>query len=135
MYMSEGEDNDITTDWAQGTRVITTTREPWEHNCRHRWNSVSTGRYIGGLSTALQNAVEKPLMPVGLPHLRFLGVTVHSVGTSYAQAALSAQLRSPLVIMRCWHDTPEHDYGIVLLGTSLVRITIPRLIYVTHLDP
>ncbi|XP_069592612.1 uncharacterized protein [Ranitomeya imitator] len=38
-------------------------------------------------------------------------------------------------IMRCWHDTPEHDYGIVLLGTSLVRITIPRLIYVTHLDP
>ncbi|CAJ0959504.1 unnamed protein product [Ranitomeya imitator] len=39
------------------------------------------------------------------------------------------------LIMRCWHDTPEHDYGIVLLGTSLVRITIPRLIYVTHLDP
>ncbi|CAJ0927101.1 unnamed protein product [Ranitomeya imitator] len=26
---------------------------------------------IGGLSTALQNAVDKPLMPVGLPHLRF----------------------------------------------------------------
>ncbi|CAJ0965775.1 unnamed protein product, partial [Ranitomeya imitator] len=85
---------------------------------------------------------------------------MHSVGTSYAQAALSAQSRSPLVplkfastysvsilmhlvicpdptlqIMRCGHDTPEHDYGIVLLGTSLVRITIPQLIYVTHLDP
>ncbi|CAJ0961638.1 unnamed protein product [Ranitomeya imitator] len=28
---------------------------------------------IGGLSTALQNAVDKPLMPVGLPHLRFSG--------------------------------------------------------------
>ncbi|CAJ0951886.1 unnamed protein product [Ranitomeya imitator] len=41
----------------------------------------------------------------------------------------------PMPIMRCWHDTPEHDYGIVLLGTSLVRITIPRLMYVTHLDP
>ncbi|CAJ0936963.1 unnamed protein product [Ranitomeya imitator] len=40
-----------------------------------------------------------------------------------------------LRIMRFWHDTPEHDYGIVLLGTSLVRITIPQLIYVTHLDP
>ncbi|CAJ0954817.1 unnamed protein product [Ranitomeya imitator] len=26
---------------------------------------------IGGLSTALQNAVDKPLMPVGLPHPRF----------------------------------------------------------------
>ncbi|CAJ0953592.1 unnamed protein product [Ranitomeya imitator] len=30
-------------------------------------------RYIGGLSTALQNAVDKPLMPVGLPHPRFSG--------------------------------------------------------------
>ncbi|CAJ0935890.1 unnamed protein product [Ranitomeya imitator] len=29
--------------------------------------------YIGGLSTALQNAVDKPLMPVGLPHPRFSG--------------------------------------------------------------
>ncbi|CAJ0956514.1 unnamed protein product [Ranitomeya imitator] len=29
--------------------------------------------YIGGLSTALQNAVDKPLMPVGLAHLRFWG--------------------------------------------------------------
>ncbi|CAJ0956327.1 unnamed protein product [Ranitomeya imitator] len=28
---------------------------------------------IGGLSTALQNAVDKPLMPVGLPHLRISG--------------------------------------------------------------
>ncbi|CAJ0928794.1 unnamed protein product [Ranitomeya imitator] len=28
---------------------------------------------IGGLSTALQNAVDKPLMPVGLPHPRFSG--------------------------------------------------------------
>ncbi|CAJ0963433.1 unnamed protein product [Ranitomeya imitator] len=28
---------------------------------------------IGGLSTALQNAVDKPLMPVGLPHRDFRG--------------------------------------------------------------
>ncbi|CAJ0946111.1 unnamed protein product [Ranitomeya imitator] len=28
---------------------------------------------IGGLSTALQNAADKPLMPVGLPHPRFSG--------------------------------------------------------------
>ncbi|CAJ0948301.1 unnamed protein product [Ranitomeya imitator] len=34
--------------------------------------SNDTGN-IGGLSTALQNAVDKPLMPVGLPHLRFSG--------------------------------------------------------------
>ncbi|CAJ0933760.1 unnamed protein product [Ranitomeya imitator] len=32
--------------------------------------------YIGGLSTALQNAVDEPLMPVGLDQIRFLGTIV-----------------------------------------------------------
>ncbi|CAJ0967982.1 unnamed protein product [Ranitomeya imitator] len=67
--------------------------------CRHRSRSVKTRRgphpmkmgglgprrpsyrttagpplgYIGSLSTALQNAVDKPLMPMGLAHLRFWG--------------------------------------------------------------
>ncbi|CAJ0918266.1 unnamed protein product [Ranitomeya imitator] len=79
--------------------------------------------------------LQRDSLSVSARHQRSRQQNVHSVGTSYAQAALSAQSRSPLVIMRCWHGTPEHDYGIVLLGTSLVRITIPQLIYVTHLDP
>ncbi|CAJ0931603.1 unnamed protein product [Ranitomeya imitator] len=35
---------------------------------------TATGGYIGGLSTALQNAVDKPLMPVAAAHLRFFGL-------------------------------------------------------------
>ncbi|CAJ0962426.1 unnamed protein product, partial [Ranitomeya imitator] len=35
---------------------------------------------IGGLSTALQNAVDKPLIPVGLPHPRFSGFDAARIG-------------------------------------------------------
>ncbi|CAJ0940879.1 unnamed protein product [Ranitomeya imitator] len=43
------------------------------HRCRIAAALFQCDGNIGGLFTALQNAADKPLMPVGLPHPRFSG--------------------------------------------------------------
>ncbi|CAJ0935872.1 unnamed protein product [Ranitomeya imitator] len=49
-------------------------------------------RYIGGLCTAFQNAVDKPLMPVAAAHLRFLGVGDPHPGCQYRGGKFEAYL-------------------------------------------
>ncbi|CAJ0943923.1 unnamed protein product [Ranitomeya imitator] len=53
-----------------------TIRFTYDHDQRYDL-AVIVG-YIGGLSTAFQNAVDKPLMPVALAHLRFWGCGVQT---------------------------------------------------------
>ncbi|CAJ0931271.1 unnamed protein product, partial [Ranitomeya imitator] len=48
----------------------------WLMHRSHSPSNIEIVGYIGGLSTAFQNAVDKPLMPMSLAHLRFCGANI-----------------------------------------------------------
>ncbi|CAJ0960174.1 unnamed protein product [Ranitomeya imitator] len=96
--------------------------------------------YIGGLSTALQNAVDKPLMPVALVYMPILGPMVYTNKTCYylllealrskgvhRRAVSSARLFFPLDI-RVLQDTAV-DMDIQALCSSMDNLVALGLLY------
>ncbi|CAJ0948910.1 unnamed protein product [Ranitomeya imitator] len=64
--------------WPEYVNTVHRLKEFMDSWCRCNNQDPVTPKiegYIGGLSTALQNAVDKPVMLVGLAHLRFWGYT------------------------------------------------------------
>ncbi|CAJ0926286.1 unnamed protein product [Ranitomeya imitator] len=62
--------------------------------------------YIGGISTALQNAIDKPLMTLGLAHLRFWGL-------------LGCNLESS-----CCEDF----YSVIITNSTLIKLEVSMYI-------
>ncbi|CAJ0922786.1 unnamed protein product [Ranitomeya imitator] len=72
-------------------------------------NPLSAIEYIGGLSTAFQNAEDKPLMPVGLTHLRFWG------GILEKKLAASVNIMPKSSSLYIWKGEIEESSEVLLI--------------------